>query len=371
MTGTVDLWSCPTTVCAGGLAQLPMVLAGRRMLLIADGSLAGHVDSVLAYAAGADVVLLDAGVDAQPVVDQSLARHPDAVPVALGGGSVMDVVRLAMLALAEPATSLRDAIDGPAMWPTRFANPTICLPSTIGTAAEVSPIAVRATGDGTAMLISPGLRSAAAVIDASITGSLPTHRLVAGLVEPLARVLAPAIAGTSLMLQDSLARALAGVLLDLGDTAARGEPDAPWRRTAALTSLQTHTSLLAIDRPPAGHALWPLATELTRATGLPKAPVLAALLPAWLRGLAEGSLGPAWGSAERTRAVLGLAPSQAAIRVADWLTGLGLGTTIALDVGRIDEIVGRVIGVWRASGLFLAGATATEIAGVLEASIDS
>ena len=113
MPGVVDSWSCPTTVLAGGLPQLPLALAGRRMVLVADAAVTAHVDSVLRHGDAAEVVVLDAGRDPGDLIIDAVSRHADAVPVALGGGFVMDVTRIAALVRAEPSTTLLDTTDGP------------------------------------------------------------------------------------------------------------------------------------------------------------------------------------------------------------------------------------------------------------------
>jgi NADP-dependent alcohol dehydrogenase len=338
------------------------------MVLVADAGLTAQLDRVIATASAVDLLLLAADtppLDAAEAVTASVASHPEAVPVALGGGRIMDLVRLAALAAVDPtADGFGAAADGPTFLPTRRVNPTICIPSTLGTAAEVSAVAVRATPAGSALILSPGLRSSGAVFDPIITGTLPPQALAAGLVEPWARVCVPAVAGQPLLLQDELARALASVLLDLGDRIAVGEHGDSWRSAAALASAQTHLCFIALGRAPAGHALWPLATEVVRATGLTKATALAALVPAWLRCLATGDLSRTWGTVDRVRAILGAEPQEAADRVESWLQGLSLSTLLPGDTV-IDQVVDRVLHPWQSSGLFLPGVAADEIAAVI------
>ena len=254
------------------------------------------------------------------------------------------------------------------MWfvATEAINPTVCIPSTIGTASEVSPVAVRQSSRGTAMILSPGLRSAAAVHDPRVTGTLPVGALASGLVEPWARIVTPAVAGEPLRLQDGLVRGLASTILTLGDELGHREPDDDWRTAAAWASAETHLGLIALGRAPAGHLLWPLATEVMRATGLTKAAALAALVPAWLRGLAAGVLGRPWGSAERIVTVLGLEPPAALGRLESWLRALSLSTTLPAGTD-VDAVVARVVDPWQTSGLFLAGATRREISTVVAA----
>lgn len=363
MTAVVDTWSSPTTVWAGGLRQLPAALAGRPMLLVADEALEPQIDATLAAAPSAGVLRLAAAaaaIGAEQLVLDALAEHPSAVPVALGGGSVMDLVRLVALARLDPAAmAALAAADGVSVLPTRAVNPTICLPTTVGTGSEVSPVAVRHRPAGTAMIISPGLRSAGAVLDPALTASLSPRGVSTGLIEPWARICVPAIAGRPLRLQDGLARGLAATVASLGVEGAAGVRDPGHRVAAAQASAQTHLGLLAVGRLPAGHVLWPVATEVMRATGLTKAAALAALLPAWLQCLADDAVGGCWGSADRVHTILGVRPAEAAARLTRWLTALAMPTRLpGLDV---DVVTGRVLDPWRSSGMFLAGATDSEI----------
>ena len=201
------------------------------------------------------------------------------------------------------------------------------------------------------------------MLDADLTGSLPTPQLVAGLFEPLARVLVPTVTGGPLRLQDGLARALIEVLLALGDEAAARVPDAAWRQAAAQTSAQTHVGLLSVGRDPAGHVLWPVATEVARSTSLPKAAVLAALVPGWLDALAGEDLGPAWGAVARVRVAVGLGPGAAAGRLRGWAAALGLPTVLP-DL-EVDAVADQVLRRWGGSGLFLRRVEPAEIAAVL------
>ena len=342
------------------------------MVLITDDRLAVQIDLVQAAAPVTEVVALAAagGIEDQSsAITEALVRHRPAVPVALGGGSVMDAVRLAALAVVDPRTAPTGhgsgtGLDGVWFLATEAINPTVCIPSTIGTASEVSPVAIRQGSDGTAMILSPGLRSAAAIHDPRITGTLPVDALAAGLVEPWARIATPAVAGEPLRLQDGLVRGLASTILTLGDEVSQQDPDDDWRRAAAWASVETHLGLIALGRAPAGHLLWPLATEVTRVTRLTKAGALAALVPAWLRCLAAGLLGRTWGSAERVVTVLELQPSDASERLECWLRALSLPTTLPADTD-VGAVTARVLDPWQTSGLFLTGATQQEIAAVV------
>jgi alcohol dehydrogenase class IV len=110
-----------------------------------------HPDQLVTRASGeTDLAALDRILEA-------VGRHPDPILVAAGGGRVMDVARLAGLLSADPqaASLLRPRLgttQGLMMWPAArdAACPVLCVPTTIGTAAEVSPVAMVRTASSTA-----------------------------------------------------------------------------------------------------------------------------------------------------------------------------------------------------------------------------
>lgn len=254
----VTSWSCPTH----------LVIGSARDYLAAMGAAFVVADEVLGW--DADLVREPGDSDAEFVARVRARAHGRPV-LAVGGGSVLDPARVAVSGL--PVTG-----DGPVLVP---AAPTascdiVCVPSTIGTAAEVSPVAV--LRGGAVMLVSPALRARVAILDPSVTANPDSAALRLGLIEPWARAVVPVVADQGLRLQDAMALALAGVLEDL----ATAPIDADWRLTAALASAQTHTAFLALQRPPFSHVLWPVVMEFAGLTGVSKQRALAVLLPGWL-----------------------------------------------------------------------------------------
>ena len=375
----VDAWSCPTTVYAqaGAAARVLGGLGPARVVFVTDEDVWSSCRAVrdAAGALALDEVVTRTSRDTDlAALDRILAaigRHGDAVVVAAGGGRVMDVARLAGLlsvdvrAMAHLRPRLETA-QGLVMWPAaRDAScPVVCVPTTIGTAAEVSPVAMVRTASSTAMVVSPTLRSGVAVLDPDVTSTFGDTRLRGGLVEPLSRALVPAVCGEPLALQDGLARGLVTLLLGLGHA---DSLDATWRLTAASVSTQTHTAFLSLGRSPFGHALWPLATELTAELGISKSEALAVLMPAWLEGLAVGALSRAFGAPERVVAILDQRPEQAAALLRDWFAAVvPSGGTPLGGVDR-DLVVSRTIDRWQVAGTFLQGASRQELAWLLSA----
>lgn len=285
-------WTSPTQLLIGeGLAQRYLSTLDD-VLLVRDP----HVRGLSAQ----HVVVREPQMgdrDLIRVVQEARARRPDATVVAVGGGSVLDPSRLAVHGWDGPTP------DGVSFIPAdvRSSCDLVCIPSTIGTAAEVSPTAVLRDQDRLALIVSPALRARTAILDPSISDRADDSWLGAGLVEPWARAVVPALAGEPLLLQDRIAGAVASTLLDLATTPV----DARWRLTAALASAQTHTSFLALQRSPFSHVLWPIVTECSLVCGASKHDVLAALLPVWITGI----------DASRVGEVLGAGPGEVASRL--------------------------------------------------------
>ena len=424
-TPVIDSWSCPTTVFAGAGALRRWFAQPEAdgCVLVVDAEVwrvqqerlgeatADRVATRLVVAAGDN--------DAQRVVAISaeLARRPDATVVAVGGGSVLDAARLAVLARGDDRVHLMlEHGSGMAMFPAdRTASAAlVCVPTTFGTAAEVSPIAMFRDGERKVMVVSPALRAHVAVIDPELTRSLPPQLCAAGLLEPWSRAVVPAVCGEPLLPADAIARALADTIKALGRESAgamradhnsagvhnadasggdRSANGTAWRLAAALTSAQTHTAFLSLGRSPFGHALWPFATEISAAWGVSKAVALTWLIPAWLEGLAAGELGASFGTSLRVQHVLGSPPVDAAEEFRRWCAGLGLAFTAppvaeggaATGAGRVTAppspptlppasqplptlphptpatVTAGVRSIWQAGGYFLTGVSAGEV----------
>lgn len=317
---TVDSWSSPTTVVAAPGALQRVARSWRQpALIITDAKVweASDFGARLVATSGRGASVLarspdECDLDFLIRVSGALADRPEATVVAFGGGSVLDPAKVAVCVTTRsaaagpvPTSLLEELLSTPGLKacpaPPTDGVDLVAIPTTLGTGSEVSPIAVLRRAETTVMVAGPSLRPRVAVLDPEATASLPGTQLAAGLVEPLSRSLVPAIAGDRLALGDALAGCLARLALDL-----MGQPaDEQWRLTAALLSTQTHTGFLALGRSPVGHVLWPIVTEAMTLLRLDKPAALAALLPAWLTGVAEGWLPRNFGSPQRLAEVLG------------------------------------------------------------------
>ena len=353
-----------TTVYAGEHAWplLRKEISGRA-LVVADAAVAVDPGSL-------PVIRLDAGnVDLRTVssLADQLAEHAPETVVGIGGGSVLDMVKLAGLVHADPG--MRDVL---AAWGRRagvIALPAgrdsgprrIFVPTTIGTGVEVSPVACVLVDGHKRIVTGDRLRPDTAVLDPACTAGLPDHLLREGVLEALLRILGP-VAGSPPVggLPDAEARALAGHLVAIGDRLAAGETGARIRLQAAMASAATHTGWSLSGRYPFSAKHWYLANELSTVLGLRKMTATAMLLPAvWSRIEAgdrrygdPAQLAMAWRWVDDSAPVAGL---RALLR--RWQIGGGPRPSSA-DLG---EAARRAVTSWGGRLPMLAGLPAAEI----------
>lgn len=169
----------------GIIAQLGDIVRaeiGTRILLVTDPGMVatGIVDRVsdVLQATGVEITLF-AEVEADPpeAVIEAAAASARAASVegvvGLGGGSSLDVAKLAAL-LAVGQESLADVYGvGNARGPKL---PLILVPTTSGTGSEVTPISIVTTGKSEKMgVVSPVILPEIAVLDPELTLGLPAH----------------------------------------------------------------------------------------------------------------------------------------------------------------------------------------------------
>ena len=271
--------------------------------LVVDKDLGVHRDNLLADDLKGSAVL---ELTAEPVTVETLRnvgsfiRENGLQTVAgLGGGSVMDAVKLAALFTADPALTIfveRHAKRSGLLVLPPITNPkdrpkTILMPSTVGTGAEVSAVACLDTAVGRRLIVSPNLAGDVAMLDAGHLATLPKYLVFEGLLEALLRV-AGTMVGSRHSIFDDDAHILIQRIVGLGERL--GLYDAPeLRLTAARLSMETHTGWALMGRNPYGAKHWYLANELAYVTGTRKMTATAAVIgPIW-EEIAHGAA--AWG----------------------------------------------------------------------------
>lgn len=171
-------------VCEAGasarIADIAGSLLGPRVVLVTDSGLRrlGLPDAALASfaSAGIDVAVFD-DVAADPpernVLDlvAAITAHRATGVIAIGGGSPMDVAKVAALISGSGETLSGiygvNVARGPRL-------PLVLMPTTAGTGSEVTPIAIITTGEAEKKgVVSPLLLPDMAVLDADLTLGLP------------------------------------------------------------------------------------------------------------------------------------------------------------------------------------------------------
>jgi alcohol dehydrogenase len=210
-------------------------LAGAQVLLVSDAGLyaAGHVDRAQALLeVRSTQVTRHLDVSPNPTNEDVLAcveaaQGVDAI-VALGGGSVMDVAKLAAL-ICDTGRPLAAHIG---LQETRRGETTLVLiPTTAGTGSEAqaSAIVSDATSHAKVACLAPGLAADIVLLDPSLTLSCPREVSAASGLDTITHAVEVAVTTRRTAKSDALARsafaraqlALPDVLDDLEDLAAR------------------------------------------------------------------------------------------------------------------------------------------------------
>lgn len=302
------VWRTRCVVLGEGIA--PKYVGGLtrgRTGLVVDKTLAGQRDALLAGdLSGAPTLELNAApvtVETLRHVGRFIRQHRIQTVVGLGGGSVMDAVKLAALFTADPSLTIfveRHAkrsgliVLPPVSYPNERPR-TVLMPSTVGTGAEVSAVACLDTSVGRRLIASRHLSGDVAVLDAGNLATLPTHLLFEGLLEAFLRV-AGTLIGSSSSIFDDDGYSLLVRIVRLGNRLMR--EDVPeLRLTAAHLSMETHTGWALVGRDPYGAKHWYVANELAHVTGVRKMTATASVIgPIWAE-VANGSA--AWGDGGR------------------------------------------------------------------------
>jgi alcohol dehydrogenase class IV len=167
---------------AARIGEIAAALHATSVLLVSDRGVerAGLLERPLAHLREQRIAVdtfLD--VEADPsaaTVEAAVARareHRADCVIAIGGGSPMDVAKLAAL-LARGNVALDDIYGVGVARGTRL--PLILVPTTAGTGSEVTPISIVTTGEGSKKgVVSEILLPDIAVLDAQLTLGLPAH----------------------------------------------------------------------------------------------------------------------------------------------------------------------------------------------------
>jgi YbgC/YbaW family acyl-CoA thioester hydrolase len=168
------------------IGALALKALGDRVMVVTDQGIraAGLLDPALAslVETGLEPVVFDA-VEADPsratveACVEAIKAHGANGVIGLGGGSSMDVAKLAALLAAG-----HDALDD--IWGVGFAKgprlPLMLVPTTAGTGSEVTPISIVTVGETEKRgVVSPVILPDIALLDPDLTLGLPAHTTAA------------------------------------------------------------------------------------------------------------------------------------------------------------------------------------------------
>ncbi|GAP49687.1 iron-containing alcohol dehydrogenase [Streptomyces azureus] len=296
-------WSRPTELLIGQGAAREAVRQARSdgtTVLVTDTSLPeGLVDRLVGPAGKrlrrlglhpGSITLASSGEIADSLGD---VRHV----VAIGGGSVLDAAAVARAILSRPELSTlirRPTMPGLILCPPgrRPVPRFTAVPTTVGTAAEVSSLATVLACDRRKLVTGDALTPGTAALDPAATAGLPRRLLLEGVLEAMMRLLnicALPPVGQCPGASDAELLTLLAQLGRSGAEAANARYDvpAPLRIDIALLSARTVLGWTALGRDPFGGKIWYLSNELSTLAGVRKMTATVSVAPVvWSRLLA-------------------------------------------------------------------------------------
>lgn len=297
--------------------------------------------------------------------------------LALGGGTTMDTVKVARMLsarfLSRDFTAGEMVLEGQV--PTSRPWGIVALPTTIGTASEVSAAAVVRYRGQRVLLRGPGLRPEVACLDPRQTQTLPSSAVVSGAVEAMFRTIFPYLASPTTPAHDSAVHAVAVALLRHIHSGTVAPLSAEARQELAelsQCSQSLQSSGLHRGRDPHGFKLWPINHEVSALANLPKIMTMSALAPRVIERIEQG--GVAWGSAQALddlmRSLDRLFPSAggAAERWMSLMEECSLPTSLpSMDVG---SAVRLIMDRWGAPRPALAGVSPQDVHDLLASCLE-
>ena len=224
---------------------------GGRVLLVADRDVvrleltAAPVAALTANGFEVDV-FSDVVGEPELAVVQSLIEKVRAAPyaavVGLGGGSAMDMAKLAA-ALAANAGEVGGM--GGAVRFDRAPLPLVLAPTTAGTGAEATKVSMLAAEGQKVIIVSPLLVPAAAVLDPTLTLSLPPKVTASTGIDALSHALEALMSKNATPFTDAAALVAVGVIARWLEVAYREPSNLEARRAMMFAAYQAGLSLNA------------------------------------------------------------------------------------------------------------------------------
>ncbi len=255
-------------------------VSGGRVLMVADRDVVrlelSEVPKASLTANGFEVdTFSDVVGEPELTVVQSLIERVRAAPytavVGLGGGSAMDMAKLAA-ALATNAGEVGDFIG--AVRFERVPLPLVLLPTTAGTGAEATRVSMLSVGGQKAIIVSPQLVPAAAVLDPNLTLSLPPSVTASTGIDALSHALEALMSKNSTPFTDAAALSAVSVIARWLPVAYQEPSNLEARRAMLFAAYQAGLSLNA--GVVLGHSV---AYTIANRAGLPHGVTCAVALP--------------------------------------------------------------------------------------------
>lgn len=305
--------------------------------------------------------------------------------IAVGGGSTIDAAKVMRVLLTAPAVvdTARRFIARSGFYhlpelsaPHGQHVPLLAVPTTFGTAAEVSPVACVRTASGRRLLSGSRLRADDAALDPLHTRTLPRTQQMEGLLEVVLRVIGAAAGSPRDAAADHDARSIVHGITTLAETLRRAPLHDEQRLFAAQLSAATQRTWALAGRQTYAAKHWYLANELSWVTGARKIPATAAVLPTLWGRIADGDV--SWGSRERlaeawgwVREALPDLPEAAGDGIRALLGRWGVMPMPAPTSDDLDDTVERILMSWAAPYPALGRIERSALRGILTESFAS
>lgn len=307
--GSRGLWPVPGAVpVLTGVGVAASVIGQPKVLVLYDPD-AGPAAKTLA---GAGEPIRSGAHQECVRISRLIASSGTGGVIVVGGGSAMDAVKIAVaLAAGRETRWSATGRSGLALLTSaiRPVPPLTAIPTTLGTGSETSAVArLPLPGGRSRLLYSHGLRPRLALLDPSLTSSLPQPMLGAGALEILLRLVGPLLGPYPLPREvEEWTLACARQVLEYGDAFPGGActHDADrFRLRLAVLSASSQQSWAMVGRSPFAFLLWYLADTAAAAGSTSKMAAMARLLPAYVMRVLSPSSSSAWGDAQRAEWVL-------------------------------------------------------------------
>ena len=323
--------------CVAAFGQTALLVSYRNVSFMSQ-----TIDSLHQSLQAAGVACVDCFVASpNPLIQEARegialgVAHGVDVVIGLGGGSAMDCAK----AIAAGLACKRDVRDMCVFshtvlthTPPEAALPTVMIPTLPATGSEMNPCAVLTDGDTKqkSYIWADCLYPQVAIIDPTLTVSLPPYQTACGAIDTIAHVVEAYFNGndSNLILQDymeegvisAVMETLPVVMANPNDLQARGVM--LWAASIALNGWVNSGTMIFTPMHQLGHVL-------SARFGATHGATLACLMPAWMKLRAEQGGEGAVRPEQFARRIFGCGLVEAADKFEAWMASFGVQTRIS------------------------------------------